>query len=155
MYEEFSRNLAEGKASSQKLLFPETIDFNAADAELMSELHTEIKNLGFEIKKVGNCNFKVIGIPSELKEQNIKKILERLLEQFKLNESELKLKKRENLAISMARSASIKAGKKLAFDEMKALVDQLFACDMPYSSPSGKKIVITLNLDELNQQFEA
>ncbi len=155
LYEEFSRNLAEGKASSQKLLFPETIDFTAADAELMSELHTEIQNLGFEIKKVGNYNFKVIGIPSELKEQNIKKILERLLEQFKLNESELKLKKRENLAISMARSASIKAGKKLAFDEMKALVDQLFACDMPYSSPSGKKIVITLNLDELNQQFEA
>ncbi|OFY89569.1 MAG: DNA mismatch repair protein MutL [Bacteroidetes bacterium RIFCSPLOWO2_12_FULL_31_6] len=155
LYEEFSRNLAEEKASSQKLLFPETIDFTAADAELMNELQDEIKNLGFEIKKMGSSNFKVTGIPPELKEQNIKKILEGLLEQFKLNESELKLKKRENLSISIARSASIKAGKKLAYDEMKALVDQLFACDMPYSSPSGKKIVITLNLEDLNQQFES
>ena len=89
------------------------------------------------------------------KEQNIKKIIEGLLEQFKLNESELKLKKRENLAISMARSASIKTGKKLAEDEMSVLVDQLFACDMPYSSPNGKTTIITLNLEDLNQQFES
>ena len=155
LYEEFSRNIADGKASSQKLLFPETIDFTSSDAALMHELQDEIISLGFELEKEGSNNFKIIGIPAELKEQNIKKILEELLEQFKLNESELKLKKWENLAISMARSTSIKSGKKLAYDEMKALVDQLFACDMPYNSPSGKKIVITLNLDDLNQQFES
>jgi DNA mismatch repair protein MutL len=154
LFEEYSKNLAEGKGSSQQLLFPETIDFTNADAALIDELDAEIQNLGFEINKVGRSSFVFTGVPSELKEQNIKKVIEGLLEQFKLNESELKLKKRENLAVSMARSASIKAGKKLTYDEMKALVDQLFACDMPYTSPIGKTTVITLDLDDLNQQFD-
>jgi len=154
LYEGFLKNLAEGKGSAQQLLFPETIDFTNADAELINELNTEIRNLGFDISKVGRSSFVVTAIPSELKEQNVKKIMEGLLEQFKLNESELKLKKRENLATSMARSSGIKAGKKLTYEEMKALVDQLFACEMPYSSPSGKTTLITLNLDDLNQQFD-
>lgn len=154
LFEEFSKNLEEGKGSTQQLLFPETVDFTNADAELMNEIITEIKTLGFELDKVGRNSFVISGIPAELKDQNIKKTLENLLEQFKLNESELKLKRRENLALSMSRSASIKAGKKLASEEMKALVDQLFACEMPYSLPNGKPTVITLNLEDLNQQFD-
>ncbi len=154
LFEDFSKNLEQGKGNTQQLLFPETIDFTTADAELLNELNTEIKNLGFDIDKMGKSSFVVSGVPTELNEQNVKKILEGLLEQFKLNESELKLKKHENLAISMARSASIKSGKNLSYEEMKALVDQLFACEMPYSLPNGKPTIITLNLEDLNQQFD-
>ncbi|PCJ28108.1 MAG: DNA mismatch repair protein MutL [Flavobacteriales bacterium] len=154
LFEEYIKNLALGKGNSQQLLFPETIDFTIADAELLNELKSEIKNLGFDFDKMGKSSFVVSGVPSELKEQNVKKVLEDLLEQFKLNESELKLKKHENLAISIARSASIKSGKKLSEDEMKSLIDQLFACEMPYSLPNGKPIIITLNLEDLNQQFD-
>jgi len=154
LFETFSKNLTDGKGSTQQLLFPETIDFIPGDAELINELQVEIKNLGFDFDKMGNTSFVISGVPAELKDQNVKKVLENLLEQFKLNESELKLKKHENLAISMARSSAIKAGKKLSYEEMKALVDQLFACEMPYSLPNGKPTIITLNLDDLNQQFD-
>ncbi|MGB0882834.1 MAG: DNA mismatch repair endonuclease MutL [Vicingaceae bacterium] len=154
LFEQYIQNFAHGKGATQQLLFPETIDFIAADAALLSELDGEIKTLGFDFEKMGKSSFVVSGVPTELKEQNIKKTIEGLLEQFKLNESELKLKKHENLAISMARSASIKSGKKLSYEEMKALVDQLFACEMPYSLPNGKPTIITLNLDDLNQQFD-
>ena len=154
LFEEFTKNLENGKGSTQQLLFPETIEFTNADAELLSELKTEINDLGFELNKMGNSSFVVSGVPSELKDQNVKKTLEGLLEQFKLNESELKLKKHENLAISMARSASIKSGKKLSYEEMKVLVDKLFACEMPYSLPNGKPTIVTLDLDDLNNQFD-
>ena len=154
MFEQYIKNFALGKGATQQLLFPETIDFTTADAELLNELQLEIKTLGFDFEKMGKSSFVVSGVPSELSEQNIKQTVEGLLEQFKLNESELKLKKHENLAISMARSASIRSGKKLSYEEMKALVDQLFACEMPYSLPNGKPTIITLNLDDLNQQFD-
>jgi DNA mismatch repair protein MutL len=154
LFEQYIKNFALGKGATQQLLFPETIDFTTADAELLNELQTEIKTLGFDFEKMGKSSFVVSGVPTELKEQNIKKTIEGLLEQFKLNESELKLKKHENLAISMARSASVRSGKKLSYKEMKALVDQLFACEMPYSLPNGKPTIITLNLDDLNQQFD-
>ena len=154
LFEQYIKNFALGKGATQQLLFPETLDFTTADAELLNELQLEIKTLGFDFDKMGKSSFVVSGVPTELKEQDIKKTIEGLLEQFKLNESELKLKKHENLAISMARSASIRSGKKLSYEEMKALVDQLFACEMPYSLPNGKPTIITLNLDDLNQQFD-
>ena len=154
LFEQYIKNFGLGKGTTQQLLFPETLDFTAADAELLNELQAEIKTLGFDFEKMGQRSFVVSGVPTELKEQNIKKTIEGLLEQFKLNESELKLKKHENLAISMARSASIRSGKKMSYEEMKALVDQLFACEMPYSLPNGKPTIITLNLDDLNQQFD-
>lgn len=153
LFEKFIRNLEEGKGVTQQLLFPETVDFVNADAELLNELKNEIEHLGFSMDKVGRTSFVVNGVPAELKDQNVKKVFESLLEQFKMNESELKLKKHENLAISMARSSAIKSGKKLSNDEMKVLVDELFACEMPYSLPNGKPTIITLNLDDLNQQF--
>ena len=103
--------------------------------------------------KVGRTSFVVNGVPAELKDQNVKKVFESLLEQFKMNESELKLKKHENLAISMARSSAIKSGKKLSNEEMKVLVDELFACEMPYSLPNGKPTIISLDLEDLNKQF--
>jgi len=154
LFEQYIKNFALGKGATQQLLFPETLDFTSADAELLNELQLEIKTLGFDFDKMGKNSFVVSGIPTEFKAQDIKKTIEGLLEQFKLNESELKLKKHENLAISMARSASIRSGKKLSYEEMKALVDQLFACEMPYSLPNGKPTIITLNLDDLNQQFD-
>lgn len=60
---------------------------------------------------------------------------------------------KENIAISMARSASIKAGKKLSEQEMEVLIDELFACEMPNTLPNGSPVVITLNLEDLNRQF--
>jgi DNA mismatch repair protein MutL len=153
LYEKFTAQLQSKKSSSQQLLFPETIDFIAADAELLNEIKPEIIALGFVLDKVGRSSFVVSGVPSEIKEQNIKQTIEKLLEQFKLNSSELKLEKKENLATSLARSASIKAGQTLNAEEMNNLVDNLFACEMPYSLPNGKPTIISLNLDDLNKQF--
>ncbi|TXB65353.1 DNA mismatch repair endonuclease MutL [Vicingus serpentipes] len=153
LYEKFNTQLKTKKSSSQQLLFPETIEFTSADGELLNEIKPEISALGFVMDKVGRSSFVISGIPSEIKEQNIKQTIEKLLEQFKLNNSELKLDKKENLATSLARSASIKAGQYLNIEEMNNLVDNLFACEMPYSLPNGKPTIISLNLDDLNKQF--
>jgi DNA mismatch repair protein MutL len=153
LYEDYINNIEKGKGSVQQLLFPETIDFSNADAELILEIDSEIKALGFDFNKMGKSTFVVVGVPTELKDQNIKAVFENLLEQFKINKSELQLDDNENLAISMARSASIKAGQYLSKEEMEGLIDQLFACAMPYALPNGKPTIFTLNLEDLNQQF--
>jgi DNA mismatch repair protein MutL len=36
---------------------------------------------------------------------------------------------------------------------MTQLIDELFACDLPYSAPNGKPTLITLGLDELQKRF--
>jgi DNA mismatch repair protein MutL len=37
---------------------------------------------------------------------------------------------------------------------MTALIDQLFACQVPEVSPDGRKIIVTLPLDQLQQLFK-
>jgi len=53
----------------------------------------------------------------------------------------------------MAQASAISYGKTLSHDEMKELVDHLFACEMPNFSPSGKNIISILNLDEIEKRF--
>jgi DNA mismatch repair protein MutL len=54
----------------------------------------------------------------------------------------------------LASNMAIKSGQKLQEKEMEGLIDQLFACEMPYSLPNGKPIVITLSLEELGKKFQ-
>ena len=53
----------------------------------------------------------------------------------------------------MARSASIKRGQVLQEEEMQDIIDRLFACEVPYHSPFGRKCFITYTLEDLDKQF--
>ena len=53
----------------------------------------------------------------------------------------------------MAQSAAIKKGKRLDVEEMRTLVDELFACENPYTSPIGKKCFVNYELSDLEKQF--
>ena len=76
------------------------------------------------------------------------------MEEFKNDQSTLKNKPRLLLIQSLAKSMSIKAGKVLSTEEMTTLIDQLFACEMPYSNFDGKPIIVTYSLEDLDKQFK-
>ena len=67
---------------------------------------------------------------------------------------DVKVDKKVNLALSLARNMAVKPGKKLSEPEIQALIDRLFACKMPEISPSNKKILITVTIDELTEKFK-
>ncbi|NBG65436.1 DNA mismatch repair endonuclease MutL [Acidiluteibacter ferrifornacis] len=154
LYERFIKALNEKKHASQRLLFPETIEFSPDDYAMMVGLVDEINQLGFEINEFGKNTFVVNAVPVELTENNLKGLLEKLLDQFKLNSDDLRLDKRESLARSLAHNTAIKRGKLLHEDEMQNLIDELFSCEMPNNLPNGKPIVITYSIDELDKRFQ-
>ncbi|MDB9775232.1 DNA mismatch repair endonuclease MutL [Vicingaceae bacterium] len=154
LYERFIKAFNEKKHASQRLLFPETIEFAPDDFALMTGLVDEINLLGFEINEFGKNTFVVNAVPVELTESNLTDLLEKLLDQFKLNSDDLKLDKLESLARSLAHNTAIKRGKLLHEEEMQNLIDELFACEMPNNLPNGKPIVITYSIDELDKRFQ-
>jgi DNA mismatch repair protein MutL len=154
LYERFLHSLSNEQNLSQQQLFPVTIEFTPGDFTIIKEIWEEIKLIGFDIEQFGNNAIAVNGIPSDLKQTNITELFEKILEQFKNNTNELKLTIKENVARAMARNMAIKSGKKMTSIEIETLVDQLFACQTPYYSPSGKKVIITVTLDDLEKQFE-
>lgn len=153
LYERYYNQLSNRAGATQQQLFPRTITLGVNDAVLLRQLLPEINLLGFDIEDFGQNAFVVNGLPAELAgHQEEEKLIEALVEQYK-NGVALKLDVRENVARAMARSASIKRGQLLTAPEIQALIDQLFACAMPYRSPSGRSCFLTYELDELDKLF--
>jgi DNA mismatch repair protein MutL len=153
LYERTLEAFEKNQSATQQELFPKTIELNAADYALVKELQEEIKGLGFDIREFGKNTFVIHGVPAATAQYESSTLLEGLLENYKQNQQELKLNKRENIVRSMARNMSVKAGKALTQEEMNNLIDELFACKMPYSTPGGKPTVATFSMEELDKRF--
>jgi len=154
LYERYLKVLQEQKNTAQRQLFARKVDLAPHDAALLRELLPEIQQLGFDIEAFGADTFVINGVPAEMDgKQEESELIETLLEQYKQN-VELRLQLRENVARSMARSASIKRGQLLSVEEMQALIDQLFACETPFKSPKGRNCFISFELDDLEKRFE-
>jgi DNA mismatch repair protein MutL len=155
LFEKHLKMLESKKSSSQTLLYPENIKLMENDAEMLREIKNEIAALGFDISEFGRNAFVINSIPADLPEnENLQKVIESILENFKKNSIDIKLDTRVNLARSLAKSLSVKHGKTMNDEEMNALTDDLFSCEMPYQTPSGKPTLSTLSLDELADKFK-
>lgn len=155
LYERYLAALGSEPVAIQKIMFPKQIDLSPSDAAILRQILPEINLLGFEIDEFGGNTFVIHGAPADTDSSGREEaLLEKLLAQYNEN-LELDLGIHDNLARSMARSAALRRGQVLNTTEMKELVDRLFACAMPYSSPSGKHCFIAFDLDELQKRFNA
>ena len=152
LYEGYIEQLNQHVGMTQKQLFPISVDLTPADATLLHNILHKVNAIGFEIEHFGKNSFIIHGLPVGIDNQSPEKLLETLLQQYHSN-LELQLGIDRNLARSMANAACIKRGKLLQADEMHELVDQLFACTVPYKSPNGRKCFITMELDDLLKRF--
>ena len=92
-------------------------------------------------------------IPANTAVTDIQSVIETLLEQYKNLQSEMKLDQHEKMARSSALSAAIPYGKILEINEMKQLVDQLFACADPNTTPGGKPILNIVKLEDFEKHL--
>src|SRR5688572_10966459 len=153
LFEKFLYQLKNQSGASQQSLFPQAITFSAADFTLVLEMQQEIEALGFKIEVFGKNTFIVNGIPGNVSTGREKELFEGLIEQFKMNQSELAVPIRENLARSLAKRASLKSGQPLERQEMQSVVDNLFACSAPNYAPDGKPTFFIFGLNKIETYF--
>lgn len=153
LYEKFLQQMEDKISAKQQQLFPQTIHFAHADYVLMKEILTEVQSLGFDLQEFGENSFVLQGVPSEFRTGNETKTLEKLIEEYKQSRSEVKFDKRRQLAHSMARNRGTRQGEKLSEQEMRQLIDQLFACSQPQYAPDGRLTFITFGLSDLEKLF--
>lgn len=153
LFEKLMHTAEKGHPATQQSLFPETIDFSPVDFELLKEVWQELLSIGFDMEIFGGNTIIVRGVPAELPEKNIQRLLEELLDRFKHNASELKADKNNTVLKALADKMAVKYGTKLSKAEAEALIADLFSCAHPYSSPDGKPTILTLNLTELDEKF--
>jgi len=154
LYERHLSSLLNNKSVSQTSLFPETIQFAPHHASILEGLLVDLKYVGLQIEKFGESTFVVNAIPVEGLSMGTEEFIKQFIESYILNE-EAKIESKENLARSMAVNMKITGGKVLGKEEMRELIDQLFACEIPYATPGGNKCFVTFGLEEVKLKFNS
>ncbi len=148
------KSAAKGKPiATQRSMFPVTLELAPADAVILQELMTDLQELGYMIEPFGKNSFVIQGTPADLEAGNEKNIIDSLLEQYKHFSNELKFSKREKLVRSLAKQQSLKTGIRLTEREMRQLVNDLFACDQPNSTPDGTPTYLEFKQEQLEKMF--
>ena len=149
LFEKFLKEMESCNGVSQQELFPQALSLNVNDASLLKEMMPELEHLGFVLEQANPTTFMINGTPSDAAGCNAVTLLEKILDNYKINTSDLQLDRKLNLAKTMATQLAIKEQTRLSEMEMQNLVDQLFACNVAEVAPNGKKIYVILNMEDL------
>ena len=153
LFEKYLKELENHSGLSQQELFPQALTLNANDASLLKEMMPELENLGFVLEQANPSTFMINGTPSDAAGCDAVALLEKILDNSKINRTDLQLDRKLSLAKTMAAQLSTKPLTKLDEMEMQNLVDQLFACNVAEVAPNGKKTYVIIGLDELEGRF--
>ena len=152
LYEEILENLSGKQASSQQLLFPLTLDFSAADFDVLNPMIPHLNKIGFGIREFGERSVMVDGIPAGMSPFENGRILSEFIEEMRVY-GKITSGYLDKLAAALACRSAIKAGKPLNQTEMQYLIDRLFATKSPFICPHGRPTIVKLSLKELDRRF--
>ncbi|WP_400191984.1 DNA mismatch repair endonuclease MutL [Hymenobacter sp. B81] len=154
LYEQYQDTLTNETGASQALLFPRTVSFSPADFAVLREMSEELTSIGFRFSEFGPNTIAIEALPAEVPASaDEKALLEGLLEQFRVSGSRAQLDRREQLARTLARRVAASVPSRLAEVEMNALVDALFACQLPGYTPDGRRTLVMLEAAQLQGFF--
>jgi len=153
IFEKAVHGLAMRETPFQQQLFPITIELGSADAVVLNGMMEEVRIMGIDIAPFGKNSFVVQGLAPFISESSVHTVLDELIHEYRESGSLGGSKRQEKLAATLARNAAIPHGKILQREEMSQLIDELFGCDLPYSTPSGKPTMVSLSLEELEKRF--
>ena len=134
---------------SQQLLFPVNCQFTPADADIFNELIPDLKEYGFEIGSIGQTTFVVTATPPDVKESELQPFFDQILVDYKGSMLQKFNNRTQCLCRSLAHQMAVKKGTVLQQAEMQQLIADLFCCQVPTLSPSGKKTMAILSPEQL------
>ncbi len=153
-FEKALQTMESGFGLAQQLLFPHTVDLTAPDLALVKELHADLRALGFDLEFFSGRSLVVRGVPAGVHAGDERTILEDVLASFRGYREGPRLRRHEALARAMARRSGVRRGQRLSAVQMRTLIEELFACEMPTVAPDGRPTYVRLSVDELARRFE-
>ena len=150
-YERYMVQLESQSVNSQRMLFPEVVQFSASDAVVLEKVLPELQAMGFELTDLGQYSYGIQAIPAGLDGLNYVQLIQEMLsDTIEKGLGDLH-DIHSSLALSLARHAAIPQGQILNNEEMENLVNELFACSNVNYTPDGKAILCILPQREIEQ----
>lgn len=137
---------------SQQLLFPVAVELSPSEYDAFQEIHPLLDKLGFSVRPMSGRTVLLEAVPGAFSKWPQDRILQDIIADLPAGRPALR-DLIESIAKTFACKTAIKAGDRLREEEMRSLVDQLFATDLPYSCPHGRPTIMRITLGELEKRF--
>ncbi len=154
LFDKYLESIVQKKGISQRVLFPEMIELSASEAAIIPSIKEDLESLGFEISNLGNNTYAIQGVPSEIENPDVARLIKTMLANIIETGLDVKSEIQEKLALSFARSVAINYGKPLSVEEITDIVNRLFACPTPNFTPDGKKILTVLDDEDMDRKLK-
>jgi len=148
-YERYLEQVAKGGLSTQRVLFPEVLEFSPSEDVAMQRSLPHLASMGFEVSALGGGSYAVSGVPAGLDGLNPVSLVRNIIADTAAAIQSPSL--REAMALSMARQAAIPYGQVLSNEEMERIVNELFACSNVNYTPDGHTIIAILPQNDIDQ----
>jgi DNA mismatch repair protein MutL len=154
LYEHFRRRVLAGAVERQRLLVPETLEVGAKDRALLLDHLDVLAELGFEIEEFGGQTLVLRAYPVLLRKTDPLRIVRDLAEGLDAaGRTPTRRDLLDSLLHMMACKAAIKAGQRLAPEEIESLLAQRHLVDDAHHCPHGRPTALVLTRADLDRQF--
>jgi DNA mismatch repair protein MutL len=154
VYERMKQELKDGGIRRQGLLLPEIVELEPAERRLLLERAAELERLGLVIEPFGEGALIVRETPAMLGRVGAERLVRDLAGDLDGLDRALGLEEAlERVASTMACHGSVRAGRRLAADEMNALLRQMEATPNSGQCNHGRPTYITLARHDIERLF--
>jgi len=159
-YDRYLEQMNRKAVSTQRVLFPEIVEFPPSENVVMQRIMPDLALMGFEVSDLGGCSYAVNGVPAGLDGISPSTMLHDIVADAADVEAsptaDGDASSPENplhaaMALSMARHAAIPPGQVLSNEEMERIVNELFACSNVNYTPDGRAIIGILPHHDIEQ----
>ena len=153
LFDRYIGRIHSGSMSSQTILFPEVLHLSPAQAVTLEGLLPEMEKMGFVLSRMSGNDWAVNAIPAGLDGVDAAAMVQQIIESVENGGMPLKKRILEHLALTVARSAAIPAGRTLMQEEMDLIVADLLRLPEPNYTPDGKTIINVIPMDYISKMF--
>lgn len=156
LYERFLRDWRSAAVRVQPLLLPETVELTQEDLALLQEVQAALKALGFTVEEFGSGTVLVSQVPAYCQTCRLKDLLGDILDDlrtYRRTESVAEGTLEERIILRACKSA-VKAHDAMTPEEIRKLLDDLFALELPYTCPHGRPTLIKFTASDLAKMFQ-
>lgn len=154
LYEEVKFNYYNDQyKDSQTLLLPDVITLSYREMEIVRKNIEIFHKSGFELEEFGINTIKLISVPSMTEILNTKELFLDILDELDSAYVTGKDEIEEKFLSTIACKAAVKANMVLDEKEIRALLDDLFQLQNPFTCPHGRPTAIKMTKSDLERKF--
>ena len=153
-FERMMKRLREKKPASQYLNPPILLTLTADEARVLEEHMSYFEQLGYVISSLGDRDYSISAIPTDLPELGKKELLLEILDELTDEAGMTTPDTIYDKIASMSCKAAVKGNNRLSLMEADALIGELLTLENPYACPHGRPTIISMSKTELEKKFK-